>query len=499
MSATDQESPPFQLLEPPRRRHWAASTNVFVLLAVAGVLLVARPTSTNSFRTQLSAISPATWGWWWRGERCSDYSKCPCEDLLKGTPSEDREAVPDAQTYDAALKALDMEAVKHDLDKLMTQSQECWPADFDNYGPFFVRLAWHCSGTYRKSDGKGGCAGGRQRFEPERSWDDNTNLDKARALLVPIKQKYGHALSWGDLYALAGTQALRGMGTPITSFCFGRIDSKDGSESLALGPSPEQERFAPCKINGKCKKPLGATTVGLIYVNPEGPIALQENGEWKPNPDPILSSREVRTTFEQMKHEDRAAVALIGGGHAFGKAHGACQAGAGPSPKDAYPHGIPWPGLCGTGKGKDTTTSGFEGHWTTTPTKWSNEFFQVLQDHEWEKWVGPGGKWQWRTVDRNGKYAGVMRLTSDISLLQDKHYRAIVNEFATNQTALDDAFDKAWQELVTHGGSWSNERKCDHICSINGQLQPCPANLAGDSYEMKTNRNVMLQNDVSFP
>jgi catalase (peroxidase I) len=305
-----------------------------------------------------------------------------------------------SREYDDALQELDLEAVKADLVKLFTESKECWPADFGNYGPFFIRLAWHCSGSYRKTDGKGGCGGGRQRFEPERSWDDNTNLDKARALLVPIKEKYGAGLSWGDLFTLAGTTALRSMGTPIKQFCAGRIDSCDGSDSLDLGPSPQQEKDAPCAIDGKCQEPLGTTTVGLIYLNPEGPVTINEaTGKWAPNPDPKLSVHDVRDSFARMDHDDRDTVALIGGGHAFGKSHGACPSGPGKAPKEIFPDAptpgeIPWSGGCGSGKGNDTVTAGFEGPWTTNPLQWDNEFYKNLLNRQWEKFRGPGGKWQ---------------------------------------------------------------------------------------------------------
>jgi catalase (peroxidase I) len=368
--------------------------------------------------------------------------------------------------YDDALQALDLEAVKADLVKLFTTTQECWPADFGNYGPFFIRLAWHCSGSYRKTDGKGGCAGGRQRFEPERSWEDNTNLDKARALLVPIKEKYGAGLSWGDLFTLAGTTALRSMGTPIKQFCAGRIDSCDGSESLDLGPSPQQEKDAPCAINGKCKKPLGSTTVGLIYLNPEGPVAMNNvTGKWAPNPDPRLSVHDVRDSFDRMDHDDRDTVALIGGGHAFGKSHGACPNGPGKSPKEVYknlkPGEIPWSGGCGTGKGNDTVTAGFEGPWTTNPLKWDNEFFTNLLDRQWEKFIGPAGKYQWRIKNPSSGEENLMRLTSDMSLLEDEKYLAIVKEFSVNMSSFAEAFDAAWTKLITKGGSWSSHRKCD--------------------------------------
>lgn len=407
----------------------------------------------------------------------------PCDGLYEGTPPSDMDSeCPSPTEYDKALKSLDLEAVKADLVKLFIDSKDCWPADFGNYGPFFVRLAWHCSGTYRKTDGKGGCAGGRQRFEPERSWDDNTNLDKARALLTPIKQKYGLGLSWGDLFTLAGTTALRSMGTPVKQFCAGRVDSCDGKDSLDLGPSPQQEKDAPCPINGKCQKPLGSTTIGLIYLNPEGPVAKNETtGAWSPNPNPKLSARDVRDSFSRMDHDDRDTVALIGGGHAFGKGHGACPEGAGKSPLEVYKNEssgeIPWAGLCGSGKGKDAYTAGFEGPWTTKPLIWDNEYYKKLLSQEWEKFKGPGGKWQWRIKNpSSGDEAKLMRLTSDMSLVEDEKYLAIVKEFAEDMKAFDEAFDAAWTKLITKGGSWSPERKCDsgvfpeQLLASNGML-----------------------------
>merc|ERR1719446_941050 len=300
-----------------------------------------------------------------------------------------------------------MDAVKADMTALLADSKECWPADFGNYGPFMVRLAWHCSGSYRSSDGVGGCGGGRQRFEPERSWPDNTNLDKARALVAPLKEKYGDALSWGDLFVLAGPTALQ-------------------AEAL------------PCKVNGECKPPLGDTTLGLVYVNPEGPLA---------NPDPKLSSYDIRQTFEIMGHSDRSTVALIGGGHAIGKAHGACPKSSGKLPKDAYKDGeLPWQGECGTGKGNDTVTAGFEGSWTTNPLKWDNEYFQDLLNKEWEKYKGPGGHWQWRIKGSDSK---LMRLTADLSLLHDDEYKKWVRKFADDMDAFNTAFDEAWYDLTT--------------------------------------------------
>jgi len=398
----------------------------------------------------------------------------PCLDLELGTPPINTDdTVPSDREYDAALMGLDIAAVKADLEKLFTDSQDCWPADFGHYGPLFVRLAWHCSGSYRTSDGSGGCSGGRQRFSPEASWPDNTNLDKARALLGRIKRKYGDALSWGDLFTFAGTTALRNMGTPIRQWCAGRIDDADNTKSLALGPSNEQEQNFPCMqdgknvINGKCQKPLGSTTVGLIYLNPEGPV----DDEGNPQPVPAMSAKDVRDSFKRMDHDDRATVALIGGGHAFGKGHGACSIkdGSGYPPNVIYQDPdrkakgeIPWAGKCGDGKGNNTVTAGFEGPWTTKPLKWDNEYYKNLMSLTWEKFMGPGGHWQWRVKEPATKEQGdLMRLTSDMALLADENYAKIVLEFAQNLTALESAFDDAWSKLITKGGRWSPQRKCD--------------------------------------
>jgi len=378
-----------------------------------------------------------------------------CEYLHKGTPPENSAEAPTAAEYDEALRSLDMEAVKTDMTELLADSQACWPADWGNYGPFMVRLAWHCSGSYRKSDGVGGCGGGRQRFEPETSWPDNTNLDKARALLYPLKEKYGHALSWGDLFILAGTTALRDSGAPLKQMCFGRKDDADGAASELLGPTALQAEKLPCVVNGECKPPLGVTTVGLIYVNPEGPMAI---------PDPVGSARDIRQTFVAMGHTDRSTVALIGGGHAVGKSHGACPKGAGLPPNEAYPAGVaPWEGQCGSGKGADTVTAGFEGAWTTHPLEWDNEYFQALLENEWEKFKGPGGHWQWRIKGGDKTGTSRMRLTSDIALLHDEEYLSVVKEFAGNMDAFNAAFEEAWFDLTaTHGsGTWSASAKCD--------------------------------------
>eukprot|EP00903_Cladosiphon_okamuranus_P014548 g13495.t1 len=340
------------------------------------------------------------------------------------------------------------EAVKADIVSLFTDSQDFWPADFGNYAPFMIRLAWHCAGSYRASDGRGGCDGGRIRFYPEHNWADNTNLDKALALLEPIKLKYGDAISWADLITLTGDMAFSSMGTPILGFCAGRQDDTSGYDSLELGPSPEQEATAPCAVNGTCEAPLGASTVGLIYVNPGGPMGV---------PDPSASAPQIREVFGRMGMNDSETVALIGGGHAFGKCHGACPTGPGADPMDAP--WDPWAGTCGDpdsptfGKAENTFTSGFEGPWSETPTVWTNNYFVDLLEYDWEQAVSPAGNTQWTPVLKpdatDSDLPDIIMLTSDVALLTDPDYLAIVEAFAEDIGALELAFANAWYKLTT--------------------------------------------------
>lgn len=384
--------------------------------------------------------------------------------------------------YTEAMHSLDIAAVQSDLKALMTDSQDWWPADYGNYGPFFIRLAWHCSGTYRATDGRGGCSGGRQRFSPEASWEDNTNLDKARRLLWPIKEKYGIGLSWGDLFVMAGTTAIESMGGPTLGVCVGRVDDEDGARSVGLDECVGG-------VNGKCKAPMGATTKELIYVNPEGPMG---------QPIPDQSAVEVRDTFKRMGMNDRETVALIGGGHTFGKAHGACKSKngeemAGLSPTHTAELGLnpdteAWQGKCGTGKGADTWTSGLEGSWTTNPTSWDNSYFRNLLNYGWHVEEGPGGKQQWAVDETYGPQApgafggrhDIMMLTSDMALLHDPEdkYQELVKEFATDADALDEAFAAAWHKLTTQAFGAEKAPRC--VSRTKSALRPGATALASN-------------------
>jgi len=390
--------------------------------------------------------------WWyggllaalWTPFAVESYERCPY--ILEGTPiSNNDPSIPSEAEYNSALEELDIAAVFNDLYYLMTDSDDCWPADSfgteQSYGPLFIRLTWHCSGSYRDTDGLGGCGGGRMRYQPESAWPDNTNLDKARALLYPIKEKYGDALSWGDLFVFSGTAAILNMGGPVSSICAGRIDDVDGSASEPLD-DPEGD----CTVQGNCTAPLGADTVGLIYVNPAGVMG---------DPVPSKSAPRIREVFGRMGMNDSETVALIGGGHAFGKCHGACSLGAGDGP-DVEPED-PWPGNCGSGIAENTFTSGFEGEWTHTPLSWSNEYFQQLLSDNYTLWTSPGGVPQWENQNN-----GLMMLTTDLALVADDEYEAIVTEFAEDITALNTAFAAAWKKLTESGNDaqWADNKFC---------------------------------------
>ncbi|MFG3479346.1 catalase/peroxidase HPI [Streptomyces sp. NPDC047980] len=355
--------------------------------------------------------------------------------------------------YAAAFKSLDLPAVKRDIAKVLTTSQDWWPADFGHYGPFIIRMAWHSAGTYRISDGRGGAGAGQQRFAPLNSWPDNGNLDKARRLLWPVKKKYGQSLSWADLMILAGNVALESMGFETFGFAGGREDVWEPDEDVYWGPETTwlgDERYTGDR---ELENPLGAVQMGLIYVNPEGP-----NG----NPDPLAAARDIRETFRRMAMNDEETVALIAGGHTFGKTHGAGPADAvGPDPEAApiEQQGFGWKNSHGTGKGGDAITSGLEGIWTNTPTTWDNSFFEILFGYEWELFKSPAGAHQWRPKDGAGagtvpdahdssKSHAPTMLTTDLSLRVDPVYEQISRRFLENPDAFADAFARAWYKLT---------------------------------------------------
>ena len=355
--------------------------------------------------------------------------------------------------YADEFKTLDMNALQQDIDALMTDSQDWWPADYGHYGPFFIRMAWHSAGTYRIGDGRGGSGFGTQRFAPLNSWPDNANLDKARRLLWPIKQKYGRKISWADLIVLTGNRALETMGFKTFGFAGGR---EDVWEPMDIYWGPEDKWLADNRYTGdrELENPLGAVQMGLIYVNPEGP-----NG----NPDPMASARDIRETFARMAMNDEETVALIAGGHTFGKCHGAADPGkyVGPEPEAAgiEQQGFGWKNSFGSGKGGDAISSGLEGAWTNDPVKWDNGYFDNLFGHEWELVKGAGGGKQWaprnaeaaRTVpdahDPSKMHAPFMA-TTDIAMIIDPAYAAISRRFHQNPAELADAFAKAWYKLT---------------------------------------------------
>ncbi|EGF32941.1 Catalase [Oxalobacteraceae bacterium IMCC9480] len=356
--------------------------------------------------------------------------------------------------YAEEFKSLDLDALVKDVTALMTDSQEWWPADYGHYGPFFIRMAWHASGTYRIADGRGGAGFGTQRFAPLNSWPDNVNLDKARRLLLPLKQKYGRKISWADLIVLTGTVALESMGLKTVGFAGGRADVWEPQEDIYWGPEAEwlgDKRYSNERV---LENPLGAVQMGLIYVNPEGP-----NG----NPDPLLSAHDIRETFLRMAMNDEETVALCAGGHTFGKVHGAADPSkyVGPAPEGAEleEQGLGWKNTFGTGKGVHTISSGLEGAWTPTPITWDNSYFDTLFGYEWELTKSPAGAHQW--TPKNGGGANTvpdahdpairhapMMATTDIALRADPAYEKISRHYHQNPQKLAEDFAKAWYKLM---------------------------------------------------
>ena len=355
--------------------------------------------------------------------------------------------------YAKAFESLDLDAVKKDIKTLMKTPQDWWPADYGHYGPFFIRMAWHSAGTYRVADGRGGAAGGQQRFEPLNSWPDNVNLDKARRLLWPIKQKYGRSLSWADLMVLSGNVALESMGFKTYGFAGGRTDDWE-PDLVYWGPEAEMMGRERYNKKGELENPLAATQMGLIYVNPEGPGG---------NPDPVAAGKQIRESFGRMAMNDEETVALIAGGHTFGKTHGAHKPSecVGPEPTAApiEKQGLGWENKCGKGNAEDTVGSGLEGAWTSAPTQWSMMFLQNLFNFEWEQTRSPAGGIQWQpkggaaasTVPDahvDGKFHAPMMFTTDLALKEDPEYRKISQRFLKNPEEFELAFAKAWFKLI---------------------------------------------------
>jgi catalase-peroxidase len=398
----------------------------------------------GSARRSMATVSTANQRWW------------PNQLNLKVLHQNSHLSNPMGENFDYTeeFKSLDLKAVKADLNDLMTDSQDWWPADYGHYGGLFVRMAWHSAGTYRIGDGRGGASSGTLRFAPLNSWPDNVNLDKARMLLWPIKQKYGRKISWADLLVLTGNVALESMGLKTYGFAGGRVDVFEPEEDIYWGS--EGEWLADERYSGDrdLENPLGAVQMGLIYVNPEGP-----NG----NPDPLASARDIRETFGRMGMNDEETVALIAGGHTFGKTHGAAVPDkyVGPEPEGANieEQGLGWKNSFGSGNAGDTISSGLEGAWTTDPTKWDSEFFDILFGYEWKQVKSPAGATQWIPTDEaaagtvpdahdSSKSHAPVMLTSDLALRMDPVYAPISKRFHDNLDEFADAFAKAWFKLI---------------------------------------------------
>lgn len=404
--------------------------------------------------------------------------------------------------YAAAFQSLDLAAVKADLTALMTDSKDWWPADYGHYGPLFVRMAWHSAGTYRTHDGRGGGSTGTQRFEPLNSWPDNGNLDKARLLLEPIKKKYGRSLSWADLMILTGNVAMESMGFKTFGFAGGREDVWAPEEDIYWGPETvwlEDERYSGDR---DLMEPLGAVQMGLIYVNPEGPNA---------NPDPVASGRDIRETFGRMAMNDEETVALVVGGHAFGKMHGA-------GPEDAVgpePAGAPmeqqlsgWKNTWESGKAEHTTTAGFEGAWNSTPTTWDNNYLETLMDNEWELTESPAGHKQWTApalagtvpdAHLDGVFHAPAMSTADMAMKMDPIYNKISQRFRDDQSLLDDAYARAWYKL-THRDMGPIARYLGPEVPSEELLwqDPIPAGTALSDADAATVKDAIMASDLSI-
>ena len=454
--------------------------NKGILFALALSTALAGPIATTSSATAQETINNE---YWWPNRLDLTALRT---NSLKSNPM-------DAQfNYKKEFETLDLNAVKDDIKNVMTTSQDWWPADYGHYGPFFIRMAWHSAGTYRTFDGRGGADGGMQRFAPLNSWPDNTNLDKAQRLLWPIKQKYGQKISWGDLMVLTGTVAMEDMGFKTYGFAGGRIDVWE-PEDVNWGPEGEWlGRDGRHDEDGKLKRPFGAARMGLIYVNPEGPNGV---------PDPLLSAQEIRDAFGNMAMNDEETVALIAGGHTFGKAHGASRGSnlaAEPEGAPLESQGLGWKNKYKSGKGADTITSGLEGAWTAAPTMWTNMFLENLYAYEWKQVKSPAGAIQWEPVDDDteivpdahidGKFHKPIMMTTDLALRFDPKYGEITKRWLDHPEEFEVAFAKAWFKL-THRDLGPRSRYL-------GDLAPSEPLIWQDPVPM-ADYNMIDQNDIT--
>ncbi len=430
--------------------------NLIMSAAVASLLSLAAPAVLAETSTTVSKPAGAMGsGNLIPGQARSNQFWWPDQLDLSPLRDHDQRSNPLGESFDyaQAFNSLDLDAVKADVDAVLTNSQDWWPADFGNYGPFFIRLSWHSAGTYRTLDGRGGGDGGQMRFDPLNSWPDNGNLDKARRLLWPVKQKYGESLSWADLMILAGTVALENMGFETYGFAGGRTDDWE-PDLVYWGPEVEMLASDRKEKDGELQRPLGATHMGLIYVNPEGPMGV---------PDPVGSAKNIRVAFGRMAMNDEETVALIAGGHTFGKMHGARKpadcVGAEPAAAGLEEQGLGWKNRCGKGHSEDATTSGLEGAWTQAPTQWTTLYLQNLLNLEWEQTRSPAGAVQWIPTDKSvhqsvpdahveGKFHAPVMTTADLALKYDPAYKAIAERFLANPEEYQQAFAKAWYKLT---------------------------------------------------
>ena len=404
--------------------------------------------------------------------------------------------------YRSEFEKLDYDSLKKDLNDLMTDSQEWWPADYGHYGPFFIRMTWHAAGTYRSTDGRGGGGTGAQRFAPLNSWPDNGNLDKARRLLWPIKQKYGKKISWADLLILAGNVAIESMGGKTFGFSGGRPDIWGPEEDISWGVEKEWLENRRYKGDRELDNPLAAVQMGLIYVNPEGPDG---------NPDPKASAKDIRETFGRMAMNDEETVALVAGGHTFGKAHGAApDSNVGSEPEGAAIEdmGFGWNNSYGSGKGRDTITSGIEGAWTTSPTKWDNGYFDLLLGYDWELTKSPAGAHIWHAVNQKDEHLApdvedsslkvpTMMTTADIAMIEDPEYKEISVRFHENPSEFADAFARAWFKLL-HRDMGPKSRYMGPEVPDEDLIWQDPVPLGNFNYDLNTVKEKILSCGLSL-